>query len=173
MYKVSDKSFEEIDTVNHFLQTDTAVVHDSCTCITRRLYRFQYQENIYSDTTFINDTIYVNDTITIMDTVRLSVEDTLNIVLTQSSIDPTIISHIRVFPNPVRDKLSIDIDDYSNLSGYSIKIVNNAAQTVWNHNISQQNYTVDMNTLGGIGIYYLQIFDAGSLLKTQKIIRLK
>ena len=116
------------------------------------------------------DTIatHISDTIT----THLAVTDTLiiNAVLTGISA-PNNINTIKVFPNPAKDHLTINYGNYNSMNGYSIKIMNALAQTVYSSVINQQQISIDLSTFTGKGIYTLSIFDFNShLVETEKII---
>jgi hypothetical protein len=58
-----------------------------------------------------------------------------------------------------------------NMTGYTVKIVNNLSQTVFNAPMNQQLFNVDLTTWTGAGIYYLVILDSfGKTIETKKII---
>jgi galactokinase/mevalonate kinase-like predicted kinase len=64
-----------------------------------------------------------------------------------------------VYPNPANTQITIDNGNWSILGGYSIRIVNSAAQEVYNAPISQQTETILLNGWGGNGLYVLYIVD--------------
>lgn len=65
--------------------------------------------------------------------------------------------------NPAHDMLYIYTGDhYSDMSSYTIKILNNIGQTVFENLVDQPLFTVQMSTLGATGVYFIQIIDTQS-----------
>jgi hypothetical protein len=119
-------------------------------------------------------TTKIYDTITVYtyDTIRIAVTDTLIIDIV-SGISPTsgILNTIRIYPNPAHDIVVIDNGNYSSISGYSLKIVNTLGQAVFNSLMNQQNLTVTKTSLGGVGTYFIQVWDTTDhLVETRKLI---
>ena len=108
-----------------------------------------------ADTCITNVTVY--DTVT----TYISVTDTLFInVNTISLNNTTIITNIKVFPNPANSNLNLDFGNFNTLNGYSIKIYNSLSQVIYNQAITQQSQTIDLSTFGGNGIYFLHLINA-------------
>lgn len=77
---------------------------------------------------------------------------------------------IKIYPNPTTDHITIDCGQIS-VNGWAVKIINTLGQEVFSQNINQQQNTISMNTLNGIGIYLVKIYDdSNKLIDTQKII---
>jgi hypothetical protein len=78
---------------------------------------------------------------------------------------------ITINPNPVKDKLTITIDE--NTIGKTVRIVNISGSTVL---LPQQLLTMktvlDLSTLP-TGIYFLQLFENNALITTEKIMLMK
>ena len=103
------------------------------------------------------------------DTIRVSVVDTLIIksaLLT--TMNSTKISEIKVYPNPTKDKVLIKINDFEGLQDCSISIINSSAQVVFQNNLTQNDFQIDLSKFGSEGIYFLQIID-----KNKKIVDVK
>lgn len=132
--------------------------------------------NLTNTSTLVYDTIkcYVSDTshVIIKDTTYISVTDTLIIKANLTGINPPNNTNtIRVYPNPTKDKITIDNGNYATMGGYTIKIENSLGQNVFTQTINQQSYTVDLNSWTGKGLYYISIFDNQSkLIDKRKII---
>ena len=144
------------------------------------------------DTThvIINDTVVteVFDTsyVTIQDTVTTEVFDTtvvtvydsiavtdtliIDAVLTGISA-PDNINTLRIYPNPARDFLFINTGDYTRMHRYRLKILNLHGATVFETNIEQALYEVNLSSWTGTGMYFVQVIDdGGELIETRKII---
>jgi hypothetical protein len=124
----------------------------------------------------VYDTIQVIDTVWVYhhsyDTIRVSVTDTLFIdVLTGLPNPGSILNTIKVYPNPAHDVVLIDNGNYASMSTYSLKIINALGQSVFSNAITQQQLTVSTATLGGAGVYFIQILDASNhLVESKKLI---
>jgi len=128
------------------------------------------------DTTFVtvHDTIFteVFDTafVTVVDTV--TVNDTLVIDAVLTGIDPPgNINTLKIYPNPARDHVFIETGDYTRMTGYRLKIINQLGTVVFETGVEEPLYEIDLSTWTGYGMYYLQLIDAGgSVMDIRKII---
>ncbi|MCC7533942.1 MAG: T9SS type A sorting domain-containing protein, partial [Bacteroidia bacterium] len=102
----------------------------------------------------------------------VTVTDTLVINTTITSFNPiTYLNKIRIWPNPTNDHITIDNGNISNLTGYKIKITNSLSQQVFQSNITQQQFYVDLSTWTGNGIYFVHIIDGqGNTIDIKKIV---
>lgn len=103
----------------------------------------------------------------------ISVTDTLVINAVITSFNPLTYSHkIKVYPNPTNDKLNINYgDNYPELSGYTIKILNSLGQIMYSSEISTQMISIDLSNWSGNGLYLLHLIDnKGNSLDVKKII---
>jgi hypothetical protein len=81
------------------------------------------------------------------------------------------VNQIAIYPNPAKDKITIDCGNLNNVSGYQVKIVNTLGQEVFSGAMNSQQYVIPLNTWGGAGMYFVKIYDASAnLLNTKKII---
>lgn len=134
-------------------------------------------EQMNSDTCYftVYDTIVteVFDTtfVTVYDTI--AVTDTLIIDVTITGITPPDDRNtLLVYPNPTNDVIYINTgSNYQNMTDYTLKIVNTLGQTVFENFIDNQLFTVDVNTFGETGLYYVYIIDNNSqIIDIRKII---
>ena len=105
--------------------------------------------------------------------VSVTVTDTLVINANFTSFNPvTYANTIKVFPNPTKDKITIDCgSNYNTLNGYTIKITNSMSQVVYSSNITQQSATIDLSTWTGRGVYFVHLVDGnGSTVDIKKIV---
>lgn len=78
---------------------------------------------------------------------------------------------ISLFPNPSHNQITIELGNITNLSGYQVKITNTLGQQVYQSEITQQQFTIDLSNTVGIGIYFAQIFDGeGKAIGIKKIV---
>jgi len=131
----------------------------------------------YYDTTFVTvyDTTFVTiqdtNTVTVYDTVLVSVTDTLLIDVQLGLTPPNDVNTLKVYPNPSKTDLTIDNGNYTNMSGYSITIVNTLGQTMFTNVINQQTFNIDISSWSG-GTYYLNVIDGSSnIVDTRDIVK--
>lgn len=80
-------------------------------------------------------------------------------------------SLIKIYPNPVKDQITIDCGNLSNVIGGNFKIVNTLGQEVLNGKLSSQQNIVNLNTIIFQGIFFVKIYDnSKKLIYTRKII---
>jgi hypothetical protein len=106
-------------------------------------------------------TIQIADTCitTVYDTLLTTVTDTLVINTTLGLPAPNSENTILIYPNPASDHITIDNGNYAAMSGYTIKIQNNAGQQVFQSAINQQQFYVDLSTWSGNGLYFVHLID--------------
>ena len=102
----------------------------------------------------------------------ISVTDTLIINVKRTSLNPLAYANIiKVYPNPTKDKITIDNGDITKMTGYSIKIYNSIGQQLFQSNINQQQYSLDITQWGGNGLYFMEIKDNnGNIIDIKKIV---
>jgi len=126
------------------------------------------------DTTIIYDTttIYNIDTLTVYDSI--AVTDTLMVDVSLIGFEePNNINRIKVFPNPAHEILTINTGEYQNMEGYSLRITNNQAQTVFETMINEQEFQINVNDFGAEGLYFLRIINPNQeIIELRKIILL-
>lgn len=128
------------------------------------------------DTTFVTyyDTNYISiyDTITYYDSVLISVTDTLIINVNLSGISsPNNSNTLKIYPNPANNIVFIDNGNFNSMSNYNLKIINSLGQEVFNSFITIPQFQIPITSLGGLGLYYIQLYnDTGGLLEIRKLI---
>ncbi|HYG15777.1 MAG TPA: LamG-like jellyroll fold domain-containing protein [Bacteroidia bacterium] len=127
-----------------------------------------YNEFMFYDTTKVNDTVHV----VVYDTTHITVTDTLVIdaVITGTG-NPPFINTIKVYPNPSNDFITIDNGDFTGMNGYRVKITSSTGTEVFNSLINQQQFSINLSTWLGKGVYTISLYDAGnSLVDARKIV---
>lgn len=77
---------------------------------------------------------------------------------------------ITIYPNPTNDKITIDLGNLVDVTGYQIKIYNQLGQIVFSGVMNTQQYSVSLNSLT-TGVHLVKIYDASNHeIKTKKII---
>ncbi len=124
------------------------------------------------DTTHV--TVYDTTYVTKYDTVQTfsSVTDTLRIDVNITGLTPpNNLNIVKVYPNPVKDKLFINTGNYSSMSGYTITLTNSIGQVVFVTAINQQLYSINLSSWTGNGLYFLTINDpSNKIVEVKKII---
>jgi hypothetical protein len=105
----------------------------------------------------IADTCITN--VTIYDTLLTTVTDTLIINTTLSLPAPNNENTILIYPNPASDHITIDNGNYVAMTGYTIKIENNAGQQVFQSAVNQPQFYIDLSTWSGNGLYFVHLID--------------
>jgi hypothetical protein len=127
----------------------------------------------YYDTVQIIHTFFDTTLVTIIDTVYnyISVTDTLyiNTILSVNSTEQH--NLIKIFPNPANTHIYINTGNFNSLEGYKIRIDNSLAQIVFETNINQQEYYIDLNNWSGNGTYFLYLIDyQNTIIEVKKIV---
>ena len=129
----------------------------------KQLFRVIATKNTCKDTSVVamltvNDTCITN----VYDTIVTSTTDTLYIKVNTSSLSNPVYNTVKVYPNPSSTKVIIDNGNYSTMGTYTAKIVNSIGQQVFQSVINQQQFVIDANSMGGVGVYTLYITDANN-----------
>lgn len=118
--------------------------------------------------------IMIQDTCieTVFDTILTSVSDTLKFNINLSSFPPPSNQNlITVYPNPTNSQIIIDNGNFTSMNNYIIKIEDAISRQVFFSKVTQQQFTVDISTMGGKGLYFLSVLDSsGKLLEVKKIV---
>ena len=109
---------------------------------------------------------------TVYDTTACSTFDTLFINIAVAGLTaPNNLGTLKIWPNPANDHITIDNGNFSILNGYSVKIETVLGQEVFKSAINQQQFSVDLSTWKGKGIYLVHVLDGQSnIIETKKII---
>lgn len=115
----------------------------------------------------VYDTLRIN----VYDTFKISVTDTLLIPVNFTSMKGIETNHVKVYPNPTHSNITIDFDNYTNISGYKVEIYNINGQRVYNSTINQKTVTLNLSSWTGKGVYFIKITDlSGKSTDIKKII---
>jgi hypothetical protein len=116
-----------------------------------------------TDTVKVTKTIY--DTIitktTVEDTLKIKVGITTGIYANQTNT-------IKMFPNPTASDLVIDFGNQEMIKGYTLMITDILGKEVYKSIIVSKSTTIKLSSLGGKGIYRVNIID-----ENQKVINVK
>jgi photosystem II stability/assembly factor-like uncharacterized protein len=79
--------------------------------------------------------------------------------------------YLSMYPNPASTHITIDYSNFNAMSGYTLTIVNSIGQTVFTTPINQQTSYIDLSTLTGNGIYFVQLIDPqNNTIENRKIV---
>ena len=107
------------------------------------------------------------------DTVLVTVQDTLNIYL--SSIITTVYdasqaaTTVKVYPNPTENEVTVSIDNYTNLSGVTLKVINSQSAEVHSEAVAGPTQSIDVSSWSA-GIYFLQVLNGTDIVDIRKIV---
>jgi hypothetical protein len=112
----------------------------------------------------VTDTVLVYDSISVTDTLMIDCE------LTDINSNE-IVNRVKVYPNPAKEYITIDLGNYEQMSDYVIQIINSSGQTVFQTSANQKEFILQLDSFGGYGIYFFRIIDdMGELKEVRKII---
>ena len=119
--------------------------------------------------------ITVHDTIVhnVYDTTTVSVSDTLSIYLSQIITSVNNASQaattVKVYPNPVAQNLTVEIDNYANLSGVYIKVLDTQSVEVHNQAVIGSIQSINVSNWSA-GVYFLHIMNGSTTVDIKKIV---
>ena len=104
---------------------------------------------------------------------KVTVQDTLNIYLSQiiTSINDAsqAVTTVKVYPNPTENEVTISIDNYTNLSGVTLKVINSQSAEVHNEAVTGPTQSIDVSSWSA-GIYFLQVLNGTDIVDIRKIV---
>lgn len=125
---------------------------------------------IVQDTIIVMDTLVVYDSmlVTVFDTV--AVTDTLIIPVLYTSTPSPMLSQMKVFPNPTKEDLIVDLENPNALNQFQLELLNELGQIVRQDTISQAGPIIfNLSNLSS-GLYHLLVRQAnGMIVETRKI----
>jgi hypothetical protein len=104
---------------------------------------------------------------------KVTVQDTLNIYL--SNIITTVyesadaVTTVKVYPNPSANNITVSIDNYTNLSGVTLKVINSQSAEVHSEAVTRPTQSIDVSAWSA-GIYFLQILNGSDIVDIRKIV---
>ena len=82
------------------------------------------------------------------------------------------LNNLIIYPNPAKDYVIVNTGDYFQKTTFTISIVNSMGQKFFENLLDQKEQKIDLNSIGGAGIYFVRILDEqGSLKDIRKLIR--
>ena len=166
-YLVSSENFNDISPlIYHDSTLNLTQVNGGCDSTINYYTQFLFDPTYYTDTTFVT----ITDTLTIYDSI--SVTDTLIIDAVLTGIDaPGNMNTLKVYPNPARDYVFINTGDFTKMDGYQLKIYNQLGTTVFETQVEEALYELNLSSWTGTGLYILQLIDSGgNAIEIRKII---
>ncbi len=167
VYYVSDNNYMSISPQVYLYSFDSLQADYGCDSILNHFIKYVFIANYCTDTLEVYDTIHISvyDTISVTDTLIIDA------VLTTGFNPPDNINTIKVYPNPTKDFIFINTGDYTKMNGYQLKIINQTGTVVFETRVEEPLYKVNLSTLSGKGLYFIQVIDSGgSIIDIRKII---
>ena len=100
-------------------------------------------------------------------------QDTLNIylssIITTAYDAKSAATTLKVYPNPTERELNISIDNYTNLLGVTLKVINSQSAEVHNEAVTGPIQTIDVSEWSA-GIYFLQVLNGKDIVDIRKIV---
>ena len=112
------------------------------------------------------ENVIVYDTISVTDTLIIDVPFSVD------NQDQTSFQKLKVYPNPAKDIINITTNlDYLGQLDYQVKIVNTSGQSIFESELNQYNYKINVTDLGSKGLYFIYIIDGSqNIVDIKKII---
>lgn len=88
------------------------------------------------------------------------------------SVDRNVINSVKVYPNPVKDKVFITLGDYyQEMADYLIRIVNTNGQIIFESEFNSSDFVIHVNDFGETGLFFLKIIDPDqNIIDVRKIL---
>ena len=120
-----------------------------------------YNEGICEE--ILYDTVKVYNYISVIDTLLIDIP---------SSVNPELINtSIKVFPNPAKDKLTLEFNNNNLANEFKVKIISSTGIEIYNNLITSTEMIIDLQNFQGKGLYFLNILDINNnVIITKKII---
>lgn len=152
-YHVSDNEFQAISPVVYYKSTDSLKTQLGLDSVINHYTKYLFEANHCTDTTHV----------TIKDTSYVSVADTLVFTQIVTGLSaPNNEVTIKMYPNPTKDYVVINVDDYTMINGYNLIITNASGQQVYSSLINQSEYSINVKDIGGVGLYVVTFKDASN-----------
>lgn len=148
-------------------------------------------EITYEEPVVCHETVYDTVLVNVYDTIHINVYDTVSVkvnvydtIFQYTSVTDTLVidawftgnklidapATIKMYPNPTNRDLNISIPDFSKLSGYSIKIIDNAGKVTFASYIDKKDFVINFDQFATRGLYLVQIIDNNyKVVDTRKI----
>jgi hypothetical protein len=156
-YQVSDLDFKKINNSRYLDSTKIITGSNDCDSLIYFYSEFTYNE--------ITDTVTIFDTISVLDTLIIDVE-----ITNLGSVQNT--HQIKVYPNPSNDVIFIHLgENYQQLSDYRISIINATGKSVFESQLTESEFEINVNDFGHYGLFLLRILDkTGRIVDNKKLI---
>lgn len=67
--------------------------------------------------------------------------------------------YFNIFPNPAINYIIIDFENYTTIAGYQLRITNLIGQNVFQSQLNQKQFYIDISAWNDKGIYFVEIFN--------------
>ena len=78
-----------------------------------------------------------------------------------NGLNPLInLNTLKIYPNPAKDEIIINTGvNYEQMTEYKIKIINTTGSVLFESNLTQQLFEINVSDFGQTGLYFIQIID--------------
>ena len=91
--------------------------------------------------------------------------------LTETAINRLDSEVFTVYPNPAKEYVYVHMNEKGLLPGYQIQIFNQSGISVFETEVVDRSYEIDVSDWGASGLYFIQIIDGqGELVSVRKIV---
>lgn len=122
----------------------------------------------------LHPNLFILDTVRVFkyDTIQIASNDTLIFHILSSSIENQILAGVKIYPNPTKEHLFVDIPDYQNLQNYRIKIYDTQGRLLYEDQVYWSQMYIDVSYYTK-GTYLLQVLDSETKVVANKKIIIK
>ncbi|MFB6342645.1 LamG-like jellyroll fold domain-containing protein [Saccharicrinis sp. FJH62] len=157
IYYVSSKEFEVVSPQTYYRGIDTLICIYGCDSIVTQYEKYIFDPNYCTES--VTDSVSVTDTLII------------DVIFTNNE-EEDLTNRILIYPNPTRDMVTINTGSYYNqISSYQIKITDVSGRVVFESNINEPIYKINIDEFGDPGMYLIHIMNsANHVTDTRKLI---
>ena len=131
--------------------------------ITQEEVSFLYNEGACYKTVY--DTVTTTNNVTVQDTLNIYLSELITSVTDASQAETT----IKLYPNPTKNEVTVSIDNYTNLSGVSIKVLDALGTVVHQQLITGSTQSIDVSSWTA-GVYFLHVINGSKTVDIRKIV---
>jgi len=113
----------------------------------------------------VYDTVTTTNIVTVQDTLSIYLSQLITSVNDASQAETT----IKLYPNPTKNEVTVSIDNYTNLSGVSIKVLDALGTVVHQQLITGSTQSIDVSSWTA-GVYFLHVINGSKTVDIRKIV---
>ena len=113
----------------------------------------------------VYDTVTTTNNVTVQDTLNIYLSELITSVNDASQAATT----VKVYPNPSIQNITVEIDNYTNLSGVSIKVLDALGTVVHQQLITGSTQSIDVSSWTA-AVYFLHVMNGSKTVDIRKIV---